>query len=191
VKVNRIAEKVSRVYYQIKIKDTSVNFLSITENKNDCLVCMPSRMEHLLDAASKLPDIASVFPNRIIKVLITSSIDPRSFKFIKRFTIIKPYSYDMSLFYLPKKAFVQKIVGKGLSICIDLDFEPNFFNSCISVLTRAPLRIGVNKGLGLPYYNLEIEIGDREAPSKMLYDNFIKVLYNFSSEGEKIAPVET
>jgi len=65
VKVNRIAEKVSRVYYQIKIKDTSVNFLSITENKNDCLVCMPSRMEHLLDAASKLPDIASVFPNRI------------------------------------------------------------------------------------------------------------------------------
>ncbi len=191
MKVNRIAEKVSRVYYRIKIKDQSVNFLSLADNNNDCLVCMPSQMEYLLDAASKLPDIASVFPNRIIKVLLTSSIDPRSYKFIKRFTIIKPYSYDTNLFYLPKKPFLNKIIGKGLSICIDLDFESNFFNSCISALTGAPLRIGANKGLGLPFYNLEIEIGGRENPAKVLYDNFIKVLYNFSGEGEKIASVET
>jgi len=189
MKVNRIAEKISRAYYRFTIKDQSVNFLSLTDNKKDCLVCMPSDMNSLLEAATLLPEIASIFPNRLIKVMVTSSIDPRSYKYIKRFTIIKPYSHDLNVFYLPRKSFLEKVIGKGLSVCVDLDFSFNYFNSCISALTRAPLRIGANKGLGLPYYNLETNIGDLETPLKDLYMNFIKVLYNFKGEGEKIAPI--
>jgi len=191
MKVNSIAEKFLRFRYRLKYKDKPVNFLSLADNQDDCLVCLPANLQHVLGAASKLPDIASIFPNRLIKVLVTSNIDHRSHEYIKRFTIDKPYSYDITNFYLPKRSFIERIKGKGLSICIDLDFEHNFFNSVISVLSRAPLRIGCSKEMGLPYYNLEIDIGNKSKLSAESYENFIKVLYNFKLEGERIAPVET
>jgi len=191
MKVNSLAEKFLRFRYRLKYKDKPVNFLSLADNQNDCLVCLPTNLQYVLGAASMLPDIASIFSNRIIKILVTSNIDHRSHEYIKRFTIDKPYSYDITNFYLPKRSFIERIKGKGLSICIDLDFEHNFFNSAISVLTRAPLRIGCSKGMGLPYYNMEIDIGDKSKISPESYHNFVKVLYNFKFEGEKIAPVET
>lgn len=191
MKVNRIAEKFLRFSYRLKYKDKPVNFLSLADNQDDCLVCLPTNLQYILGAASKLPDIASIFPNRLIKILVTSNIDHRSHEYIKRFTIDKPYSYDITNFYLPKRSFIERIKGKGLSICIDLDFEHNFFNSVISVLSRAPLRIGCSKGMGLPYYNMEIDIGNKSKLSAESYENFIKVLYNFKLEGERIAPVET
>jgi len=191
MKINRLAQRVSDFYQRMTIKSQPVNFLSVVEDLNDCLVCMPSNMQFILDAASKLPDIAAIFPNRLIKVLLSSNIDPRSHEFIKRFTIIKPYSDDLNFFYLPKKTFIDRIAGEGLSICIDLDFEANFFNSSISALTRAPLRIGCIKGMGLPYYNLEIGVNRTEKPSRKSYEDFFNVLYNFKGEGERIAPVKT
>jgi len=191
MKVNRLAEKFLRFRYRNKFKAKPVNFRSLVESRDDCLVCMPTNLQYILNAASMLPDIASIFSNRLIKILITSNIDHRSHEFIKRFTIDKPYSYDITNFYLPKRSFIERIKGEGLSICIDLDFEHNFFNSAISVLTRAPLRIGCLKGMGLPYYNMEIDIGDKSKISAQSYENFINVLYNFKFEGERIAPVET
>lgn len=191
MKINRFVEKISTIYYRMKLKNESVNFVMLADDLNDCLICMPANMKYIFEAASRLPDIASVFPNRLIKILLTSNVDPRSYGYIKKFEIIKPYSYDLNILYFPKKAFLKKIIGKGLSICIDLDFEANFFNSSLCALTKAPLRIGVNKGMGLPYYNMEIQSGDEEMPTKKRYDNFIKVLYNFKNEGEEIAPIET
>ncbi|MCD6162082.1 MAG: hypothetical protein J7K40_06685 [candidate division Zixibacteria bacterium] len=191
MKINRFVIKFSKMYHRMKLKDESVNFILLAEDMNDCLVCMPSDMKYIYEAASRLPDIASIFPNRLIKIILTSNVDPRSYGFIKRFEIIKPYSYDLNLLCLPKRTFLKKIIGKGLSICIDLDFEPNFFNSSLCALTRAPMRIGINKGMGLPYYNMEIQSGGEDVPPKKKYDNFIKVLYNFNSEGEEIAPIET
>ena len=191
MEVNRVAEKFLRFRYRLKYKDKPVNFLSLVDNQDDCLVCLPTNLQHVLSAASKLPDIASIFPNRLIKILVTSNIDHQSHEYIKRFTIDRPYSYDITNFYLPKRSFIERIKSKGLSICIDLDFEHNFFNSVISVLTRAPLRIGCLKGMGLPFYNMEIDIGDKSKISGESYENFIKVLYNFKFEGERIAPVET
>ena len=174
----------------MKLKTEPVNFIALADNYNDCLVCMPAEMKYIREAASKLPEIAAIFPNRHVKVLLTSNLDPQAYEFIKRFEIVKPYSYDLTVFYLPKKSFVQKIVGKGLSVCIDLDFGSNFFNSCLCALTRAPLRIGLAKGLGLPYYNLEISGGGTETPAKSKYNNFMGVLSNFNSEGDRIASLE-
>jgi hypothetical protein len=191
LKVNRIAERLNRIFFKMRFRGEPISFFSLVDNFSDCLVCMPSNMRYILEASSKLPDIAAIFPNRMIKVLLTSNIDPGSYAFVKRFSIIKPYSYDLNMFYLPKKSFIEKVVGKGLSVCIDLDLEHNYFNSSICALTRAPIRVGSKKGLGLPYYNLEINVGDPETPAKEQYDNFVKVLYNFKSEGDRIASIET
>lgn len=183
MRVNRFAEKLARIYYRLTMKDRPVNFLSSINDYKDCLVCMPANMEFILEAASKLPDIAEIFPNRLINVLLTSNIDPRSHNYIKRFTIIKPYSHDINAFYLPKRSFIDRITAQGVSVCIDLDFKPNFFNSSVCILTRAPVRIGFAKGLGLPYYNLEINVVDDKTSAKESYEQFIKVLYNFKGEG--------
>ena len=191
MKINRLAEAFSKYYYRHKYNYESVSFLSLTDNHGDCLVCLPANLNYMLAAASKLPEIASVFPNRLIKVLVTSNIDHRSHEYIKHFTIDKPYSYDINSFYLPKRPFIQRLIGRGLTICIDLDFQHNFFNSSVSVMSGAPLRIGRSKGLGLPYYNLEIDIGRNDKIDAESYTKFMKVLYNFRDKGEELAPVKT
>jgi len=191
VKIYKLIEMMANFRYRIKFKDEAVNFLSLTGGHDDCLICMPARMEHMLFASKMLPDIASIFPNRSIKILVTSNIDHRSHEFIKNFSLEKPYSYDITNFNLPKNTFTEKLKGKGLSICIDMDFQHNFFNSAVCLKTSAPLRIGANKGMGLPYYNLEIDVGDRTKISAESYGNFMNVLYNFKDKGERVAPLET
>jgi hypothetical protein len=191
MKINRLAEKFAGYMHRMKFKNHPVSFLDCFKDPKDCLVLMPSDMNVLLDAASQLPKIAELFPNRIIKILTTSNIDPRSHEYIKRFTIIKPYPYDLNAFYLPRKQFIEKARTPGLSVCIDLDFYPNFFNSSVSLLTGAPVRIGSAKGMGLPYYNFEINVGDESTPIKTAYRTFIDVLFNLKGEGSKIASCET
>jgi hypothetical protein len=74
-----------------------------------------------------------------------------------------------------------------LSVCLDFDLLPNFFNSSISVLTGAPVRIGLAKGLGLPYYNLELSVGGENTSLKTAYQTFVDMLFNLKGEGSKIA----
>jgi hypothetical protein len=187
MKINRIAERFARYRYRALFSNNPVNFLDCFANPKDCLVLMPSDMSILYEAASKLPFIAELFPNRIIKVMATSNIDPRSHEYIKRFTLIKPGEHDLTRFYLPKRHFIENIKQPGLSVCIDFDLLPNFFNSSISVLTGAPVRIGLAKGLGLPYYNLELSVGGENTSLKTAYQTFVDMLFNLKGEGSKIA----
>lgn len=189
VKVNKFAEKIARFRHKLKIKEESVNFTRCFADYADCLVLMPSDMTAMVEAASQLPSIAEIFPNRLIKIMLTSNIDPRAHEFIKKFTLIKPYSSDISTFGLPRNEFVERLKAKGLSVCIDLDLSENFFNSTVCALAGAPVRIGRAKGLGLPYYNLEINVGGDDTPLKRAYDVFIGVLRNLKKQGMSIAPI--
>lgn len=191
MKINKFAEKFARYRYRSLFENQQINFRQCFESPKDCLVLMPSDMNILLEAASKLPYVAELFPNRLIKILVTSNIDPRSHEFIKRFTLIKPGEHDLTRFSLPKRSFVDSIGKTGLSVCVDLDLFPNFFNSSIAVLTGAPVRIGLAKGMGLPYYNLELNVGRENATIKTAYQTFIDMLYNLKGEGSTIASCET
>ncbi len=187
VKVNRIAEKIARLRHRMKFKGESVNFMRCFSDYADCLVLMPADMSSLVDAASRLPQIAEIFPNRLIKIMLTSNIDPRAHEYIKKFTLIKPYSNDISTFGLPRESFIDKLRSKDLSVCIDLDLAYNFFNSSVCALAQAPVRIGRAKGLGLPYYNLEINVGGDDVPAKKAYDAFIQALHNLKKQGMSVA----
>ena len=187
MKINKFAERFARYRHKSLIDNRQINFRECFENSKDCLVLMPSDMNVLVEAANKLPYVAELFPNRLIKVLVTSNIDPRSHEFIKRFTLIKPSEHDLTRFSLPKRNFIDNIKKTGLSVCIDLDLFPNFFNSTIAVLTGAPVRIGLAKGMGLPYYNLELNVGRDNATVKTAYQTFMDMLYNLKGEGSKIA----
>jgi hypothetical protein len=191
MKINKLAEKFARYRHRALFRDSQVNFRECFVSPKDCLVLMPSDMNILLEAASKLPYVAELFPNRLIKILVTSNIDPRSHEFIKRFTLIKPDDHDLTRFALPRRHFVDSIRQSGLSVCIDLDLYSNFFNSSICVLTGAPVRIGIAKGMGLPYYNLELNVGGESTSIKTAYQTFIDMLFNLKGEGSKIASSET
>jgi len=193
VKFNRFGERLARISLHRRKIDRIVRFLDPDQygGGNDCLVCLPGNMQHVLEAASKLPEIAAIFPNRVIKVLLTCNFDSRAHAYVKRFAVLKPESYDLNMFELPKPSFLEKVIGRGLSVCVDLDFEWNFFNSYISALSTAPVRIGLKKGLGLPYYNVEVGIGENVIPTKEAYEIFMKVLSNFRSEGKQVASIQT
>jgi hypothetical protein len=140
---------------------------------------MPSRLELIKPAADVIPLIAETFPDRNIKILLTSNVDPQSHEIIKNFIVIKPLAYDLDKFSLPKREFIARVADGGLAVAIDMDTVPNFFNAIVALRSGAPVRTSFDKGIGLPYYNLILGIPSAEAAPRVSYRAMAEILGNF------------
>lgn len=179
VKVHALVQKMARMKHAFRFKPEPVNFSHVSESLKACLVCMPSRLDLIRPASEILPDIARTFPNRDIRILLTSNVDPQSHNIIKKFVVMKPVAYDLDRFSMPRKEFIERLSGGGLSIAIDLDPHPNFFNAVVSLQSGAAVRITFDKGVGLPYYNLIVGIPAVEAAPRISCRAMADILSNF------------
>lgn len=179
MKVNKYAEKVTAMLLERNTRIETVTFSQVSRDLKSCLVCMPGKLELVRPAAEILPEIAVAFPNRMLKVLITSSIDPMSHSIMRKFMVIRADPNDIDHFSLPRKHFIKKLIMGGVGIVIDLDTAPNFFNQVIALRTGAEVRTTFDKGIGLPYYNFIVSV-DGENPSlNASYRAMADVLGNF------------
>ena len=158
-----------------------MHFTEVSRDLKGCLVCMPGKLEMIKPAAEILPEIAAAFSNRNLKILLTSSIDPQSHDFIKKFIVIRVESQDLDAFRLPKKHLINRISDGGIGMAIDLDLTPNFFNAIIGIRTGAPVRTSFDKGVGLPYYNMLIGKAAEDQPPRASYRAMADILSNFRS----------
>lgn len=179
VKIHGLVEKMARLKHTFRYKAETVNFSHVSDNLKACLVCMPSRLDLIRPASEILPDIARTFLNRDIRILLTSNVDPQSHEIIKKFVVLKPLAYDLDKFSMPRRDFIDRVAGGGLSICIDLDTSPNFFNAVVSLQSGAAVRITFDKGVGLPYYNLIVGIPAGEAAPRISCRAMADILSNF------------
>jgi hypothetical protein len=174
-----MAERIAKLKIKYTHKSPAIRFSDLYSDLKGCLICMPGRLEHIRAASEILPEIAEIFPNRDIRILLTSNIDPQSHRFIKKFPVIEPRSGDLDKFSLPKKDFINRLTGGGLAITVDMDTNPNFFNAVVSLRSGAPVRTAFDKGEGLPYYNLIIGIPAMDAAPKVSYRAMADILRNF------------
>lgn len=179
VRINRIAEKVSKIRYNISRRQLPVRFSDLSVDLKACLICMPGNMEHVRIASEILPDLAEIFPNRDIRILLTSNIDPQSHRNIKKFPVIRPAESDLDIFSMPKKELIDRLTHGGLAITIDMDTNPNFFNAIVSLKSGAPVRTAFDKGEGLPYYNFIIGVPAKDVAPKVSYRAMADILRNF------------
>ncbi|MEE8418243.1 MAG: hypothetical protein V3S06_06210 [candidate division Zixibacteria bacterium] len=179
VKIRGIVQKFAGLIDTLRYKSDLVKFSDLSSNLEACLICMPSRLELMRAASDILPEIAEIFPNREIRILLTSNVDPQSHDIIKKFVVVKPHSYDLDKFSLPKKEFIQRVSTGGLAVSVDLDTYPNFFNAVVSLRSGATVRTAFDKGIGLPYYNLIVGIPAAEAAPKVSCRAMADILGNF------------
>ena len=180
-KINNIAEKIIDFRNNRKYSGTinSVRFNDISSDLNACLICLPSKLDLVKPAAEILPQLAKTFVNRDIRVIITTNIDPQSHEIIKRFTMIKPQSYDLDRFSLPKRKFIDRITEGGVAVAIDMDTSPNLFNALVCLKGGAKIRTTFDKGVGLPYYNFILGIPSVDVAPKVSYRAMADILGNF------------
>ena len=174
-----MAERFAKLKFKLRYKSSATKFSDLPDNYRGCLICMPSRMEQVRAASEILPEFAETFPNRDIRVLLTTNIDPQSYQNIKRFAVIKPLPEDLDALSLPKKEFIDRLRKGGLAMTVDMDTNPNFFNAVISLQCEAPVRTAFDKGEGLPYYNFIVAIPARDAAPKVSYRAMADILRNF------------
>lgn len=179
IKVSSLAERFLSMKYRYKVEPGTVNFSELSRDLKGCLICMPSRLDLIKPAADVLPALAETFPDRNIKILITSNVDPQSHEIIKNFIVIKPLAYDLDRFSLPKRNFINRISEGGLAVAIDMDTTPNFFNAVVGLRTGALVRTAFDKGVGLPYYNFILGIPSVEAAPRVSYRALADILGNF------------
>jgi hypothetical protein len=180
MKLNSFTERFARLVYERRKSDV-VHFSEISRDIQPCLVFMPARLDTMRPAAEILPEIASAFPNRSLKIILTSSVDPQSHEFIKKFVVIRAESGDLDTFSLPKKHFIEKVAYGGAGVSIDLDIKPNLFNAVLGMKSGAAIRTAFDKGVGLPYYNLIIGSPEPGAAQRDMYRIMADILSNFRS----------
>jgi len=180
MKLNSLTEKFAHFVYERKKTDL-VPFSEISRNLQPCLVFMPAKLEMMKPAAEILPAIATAFPNRSLKIILTSSVDPQSHDFIKKFVVIRAEAGDFDTFSLPKKPFIEKVAFGGVGVSIDMDIRPNLFNAVLGMKSGASIRTAFDKGVGLPYYNLIIGSPEPNAAPRDMYRMMADILSNFRS----------
>jgi len=179
IKISKIAEKYAKLKFRFSEKPSSISFSNLSSDYKGCLVCMPGNMENTRAASEILPELAETFPNRDIRILITSNIDSHTPSLIKKFAVIRPEPHDLDRFSLPRREFIGRLTRGGLSVAMDLDPQPNFFNAVISLQSGAPVRTAFDKGEGLPYYNFIIGVAAMDVAPKVSYRAMIDILKNF------------
>jgi hypothetical protein len=179
MKLNSFTQQAARLLHERKMKVEPVPFHEVSRDIKSCLVCMPGKLDLIKPAAEILPEIAAAFPNRSLKVMLTSSIDPQSHEIIKRFVVIRAEAADFDTFSLPKKQFIAKVSSGGVGIAVDLDPRPNFFNAVAILRSGAQIRTTFDKGIGLPYYNMIVGSQGQDPAGRAAYRMLIEVLANF------------
>lgn len=179
IRINRLAERLAKFRDRHSHKPSPIHFSELTIDFKPCLLCMPGTLDQVRAASEILPEMAEIFSNRDIKILLTSNIDPQSHALIKKFAVIRPQQHDLDSFSMPKREFIDRVTGGGLAIAIDMDPNPNFFNAVMSLRSGAPVRTAFDKGEGLPYYNLIIGIPAKDVAPKVSYRAMADILKNF------------
>jgi hypothetical protein len=179
MKLNSFAERVAKLIHERSVSVEPVSFTEVSRSTLSCLILMPGKLETIKPAAEIIQEIAATFPNRNLKIMLTSSVDPQSHDMIKKFIVIRAEESDFDTFSLPKKQFITKLCTGGVGIAIDLDMQPNLFNAVVGIRSGALVRTSFDKGIGLPYYNMIVGFGTSENAPRARYRIMADILGNF------------
>lgn len=158
--MNRLKQSVQRLRVHLLKKRFSQSVVDIGKNLDNCgrvlllLPCDSTLRKNLLGYAAAVGDL---FPSSEICIVSTSDDEVREFARREGFKSFAPNRLEMSWYGFPNKSFFNRIRNLKGNVLIDLDSECSCFNAAVSVVSEAPLRIGLFGVWGPPVHNVEIK----------------------------------
>jgi len=99
------------------------------------------------------------------------------------YQVMFPELSEISKSEVPGKEYLDKVCSFMPKIAIDLDSTTSPYNSLIILKSGASARIGLQRGIGLPYYNLEVK-SSKGATTIQRYQDYHKFLDNYFNWSE-------
>ncbi|CUS79508.1 hypothetical protein JGI3_01742 [Candidatus Kryptobacter tengchongensis] len=150
-----------------------VNFTQAFQRARYIAVIMPREKEQFMIAYEMLKNI----PGRYNITVIATS-DFKEYFTIKKYRFIEVTEDSISIFGLPKKNFIKKIVLFRYDIAIDMSFNFDLFNAWLCQELNAGVKIGFKRDNADLFYNFQLAIS-RNTDLKSAYSGMIGSLSIF------------
>ncbi len=128
-----------------------VNFTQAFQRAKYIVVIMPRKTEQFLIAYEMLKDIPSRY-----NITVIAASDFKEYFTVKRYRYIEVGQENISIFGLPKKNFIKKLVLFRYDIAIDMSFEFDLFNAWLCQELNAGIKIGFKRDNADLFYNFQL-----------------------------------
>lgn len=150
-----------------------VNFTQAFQRARYIVVIMPRKKEQFLIAYEMLKNIPGKF-----NITVIAMAEYRDYFTVKKYRYVEVGEDDISVFGLPKKNFIKKIVLFRYDIAIDMSFDFDIFNAWLCQKINSGIKIGFKKENADLFYNFQLAIGE-ETDMKSAYIGMIGSLSIF------------
>ncbi len=150
----------------------------VTESKEILIVLLPTDNESLDNCGDIVDLLRRLFDRR--KMIFISDQYPagKIHRYTSGYRVFHPEVNQKGKHGLPNKAFVNRVSQIGAKIALDLDPSEDPYNPFLALKSGAKIRIGVQKQIGEPFYNLRIR-SDGEASVQHKYKDMLIFLTHY------------
>ena len=174
----KYAEKLILKFNRWRYQASPVSFYDALQPPRRILVVLPMKLRYAHFYADIVELLKHVAPPTDMKFVASHFPSGLPADLTRGYDVIFPEISQRTRFILPHKDFMQRINHFMPKIAIDLEPVRSSYTAMIILKSGASARIGLEKGLGMPFYNLQVR-SDMTASVEHKYDDMFEFVYNF------------
>ncbi|PJA26931.1 MAG: hypothetical protein CO189_08715 [candidate division Zixibacteria bacterium CG_4_9_14_3_um_filter_46_8] len=152
----RLIQKIKISFIRRKYNSHPFSFGDILHKPQRLLVALPSSPKLSMMCGDIITYFKDIFDIDELKFAFKNIPAGELLEFIQGYEVYVPNADQPSQHGLPNAGFLAKVVQFNPQVAIDLEPTRDPFNSIVLLESGAPARLGLDRGFGLPFYNLEI-----------------------------------
>ena len=160
-----------------KERDYEQSLTDFFRRSRSILVLLPQGYEEAAIAGTTLRKLKDFLKNMHLTI-VTTGIRPTPLSDSLRSEVIRVDNADVNKFFLPRKAVLQRILGRPYDVAIDLNLDFVLHAAYICKASRAPVRVAAMRRHGEMFFNVQLNL-DRSAPPQIIYEKFVQCLGMF------------
>ncbi|MBD3170524.1 MAG: hypothetical protein GF307_13650 [candidate division Zixibacteria bacterium] len=185
----KIAQRMIIEFNRWRYQTSPISFYDVLQQPRRILVILPANLRYAqfygdivellkhISTRTTLKFVASRFPTGLVADLTNG------------YEVYYPGISHQTKFDLPHRDFIQRVSHFIPKIAIDLEPSQTPYNAIIALKSGASARIGMENGLGVPFYNLQVR-SDLTASIEKKYDDMFEFVYNFFNWDKSLEKLE-
>lgn len=149
-----LGDRLARFAFRTAREDV-IAFTDAVRSARTVLVIMPLDPGMTPPAEPVLDYLQHTFPEAGI-TLITHEADLGLTRRLPRSTVVRMLPADTTLFYLPRREFIERALGKPVDLAIDLNLDFLLPSAYICRASKARVRVGFVRDRSEGYYNFTV-----------------------------------
>jgi hypothetical protein len=174
----KLKDKLVFKFNRWRYQTTPVSFYDALSEPRRLLVTLPFDVENHRLCEDIIELLKERLEPRELRFTHTRFPAGKTADLTRNYQVMFPDISQISKSEVPTKEYLDTICSFMPKIAIDLEATSSPYNSLIVLRCGASARIGLDRGIGLPYYNLEVK-SHKGAPTKQRYRDFYGFLNNY------------